>query len=82
MISGEVVAAAVAGAATAFVIAGAILLRNRSLRAEAARADAEVRPILFSGLDRGDFDPAVIAALTPVQRAALDAQARSLLPKL
>ena len=82
MISGEVVAAAVAGAVTAVLIAGGILVRNRSRRAAAARADAEVRPLLFEGLDRGEFAPEVIASLTPVQRQALDGQARSLLPKL
>lgn len=82
MISGEVVAAAVAGAATAFLIVGAILVRSRSRRARAAEADAEVRPLLFQGLDRGEFAPEVLASLTPVQRQALDAQARSLLPKL
>ena len=78
----EVVAAAVAGAASAFLIAGIVLLRDRSRRAEMGRADAEVRPLLFEGLDHGEFDADALAALTPVQRQALEAQARSLLPKL
>lgn len=82
MISGEVVAAAVAGAATAFLIAGVLLVWNRSRRAEAARAEVEVRPLLFEALDRGELAPELLASLTPVQRDALDAQARSLLPKL
>jgi HEAT repeat protein len=81
MIGGEVAAAA-ACAVTAVLIASVLGLRARSRRARAAGAESEVRPLLFEALDRGEFDPTVLAALTPVQRRALQAQARSLLPKL
>ncbi|MEA2902243.1 MAG: hypothetical protein QOH36_2130 [Actinomycetota bacterium] len=47
-----------------------------------ARAEAEVRPILFDALD-GDFiDPQLLEGLTPSRRRALDALARDLLPNV
>lgn len=47
-----------------------------------SRAEACVRPILFRALDGGEIDIAAIDALRPVQRRAIEAQARSLLPKV
>lgn len=47
-----------------------------------SRAEAYVRPLLFQALDAGDIDAAAIDGLTPVQRRAIERQARALLPKV
>ncbi|MEA2687129.1 MAG: hypothetical protein QOE93_2324 [Actinomycetota bacterium] len=54
-----------------------------SLRARTrARAEAEVRPLLFDALDGEAIDPAILKGLTPSRRRALDALARDLLPNV
>jgi len=73
---------AVALAASPALVAVGVVVRNRARRVMVARAGAEVRPILFGAMDKGEFDPHVVDALTPTQQRALEAQARSLLPKL
>jgi len=47
-----------------------------------ARAEAEVRPILFGVLDGDAIDPRILDRLTPSRRRALDALARDLLPNV
>jgi len=52
-----------------------------------ARAEAEVRPLLFealdgNGLDGGGIDPRTLDRLRPSRRRALDALARDLLPSV
>jgi len=61
---------------------GLLLLGGRLRRARRARAEAAVRPILFDAIDRGAPDGATFDALDPVEQRALEALARSLLPKL
>src|SRR4051812_35587414 len=82
MTGGEVAAAAAAGAALSAVLTLAMVARNRARRTRQAQANARVRPILFSVLDGGAIERRTIDALGPVEQRALDAQARSLLPKL
>jgi HEAT repeat protein len=77
---GGVLAAASVGAVLGSLVAAVIVARDRARRAR--EAQAEVRPILFGILDEGDFDPRTLDALKPGQQHALEAQARSLLPKL
>jgi len=74
--------AAVAALAALIVLTAAIVVGERARRAGRARAASQIRPILFRALDGGDVDPRVIDALKPAQQRALEAQARSLLPKL
>ena len=82
MTGGAVVAAAVAGIAFTLLVVAGLVARDRARRSRLARAQAEVRPILFDAIDRGQFDFQVVDALSPVQLEALETQARSLLPKL
>jgi HEAT repeat protein len=72
------------GAATAVCAAvpGAGVVRARSRRSRSARAETEMRPVLYAALDAGGFDPKVVDALSRTERRVLEAQARSLLPKL
>lgn len=82
MTGGEAVAGIIAAAVLGATLAGAVVLRRRARAARRRRAEEDVRPLLFGALDRGDIDPRTIDALKPVERRALEAQARSLLPKL
>lgn len=79
MITAEVV-----GAAAAFVTVagGTVEIGRRVRRSRLAAAEAYVRPILFTAMDRGSFDDDVVERLTPVQHRALDEHARSLLSNL
>jgi HEAT repeat protein len=79
---GGVLAAASVSAVLGALVSVVIVARDRARRAREARAEAEVRPILFGILDEGDFNPRTVDALKPAQQRALEAQARSLLPKL
>jgi hypothetical protein len=72
--------AAGAGTAAASLVTGTVLFGRA--RRRLGRTEADVRPLLFAALDRGGCDPQALDALTPIQRQALEAQARSLLPKL
>ena len=67
-------------AACAAACAAAFMLWDRSRSNGQARAAADARPILFNVLDGGD--PGAIDSLEPAQRRIVEAQARSLLPKV
>lgn len=81
MTGGGVEVVAVGAAGIAF-LAAVFVLHRKVRRGAAARLEAEVRPILFAGLDAGDIDPAAIDGLQPASKRALEAQARALLPSL
>lgn len=72
--------AATAGAGSA--VAGGIVTARWGSRRRRARADAAVRPLLYQALDEGDVDREALDRLSGVQRRALEAQARALLPVL
>ncbi len=82
MIGGEVAGVFVTGAVSASLAGAGMAWRKRAGGSRAARAEATVRPILYDGMERGEFDPRVLAALTSAERHALDSLARSLLPKV
>lgn len=76
-------AATIAAAVVLGAAAGTLVWAGRSLRrVRHDRLRAQVRPILFSALDRGEIDLGVIDSLGTGQQRALHAQARALLPNL
>ncbi|MDQ6726673.1 MAG: HEAT repeat domain-containing protein [Actinomycetota bacterium] len=79
---GDLLTAVAAAAASSSLAATGVVGRNRLRRSGAARAEVKVRPILFAAIDAGAFDPKVTDTLTRTEDRALQAQARSLLPKL
>ena len=82
MIPGGVGAFGAAGAVLAALVAIGIAARRWDRRSRLARAEAYVRPILYGAMEAGGFAPAEVDALTRTQKRALEALARSLLPKL
>lgn len=81
MIGTDLLLAVAAGLALTVIPATTVMSRRQRQRRQAL-AETAVRPILFEAIDRGDIDGATIDALDPVEQRALEALARSLLPKL
>lgn len=82
MTTGEVMTALAAGALLLAVAATMVVVRRRTRRTRLARAETEVRPVLYGAIDRGAFVPGEVEKLSRTKQRALEAMARSLLPKL
>ena len=82
MSTGEVMTALAAGVVLLAVAATLVVTRGRNHRARLARAEARVRPVLYGAMDRGAFVPGEVEKLSRADQRALEAIARSLLPKL
>ena len=82
MTVGGVLPVIAVGALAILLAAAVVLARRRAGRAALACAEASVRPVLFRAIDAGGMDDETFGALSPVEQRSLEAQARSLLPKL
>lgn len=82
MIPGGVGTVGAAGAVLVALVAIGIAARRWDRLSRLARVEAGVRPMLYAALESGGFAPAAVDALTRTQKHALEALARSLLPKL
>lgn len=82
MSGGGVITALAAGAVLLAVAAILVVVRRGNHRTRFARAEAEVRPVLYAALDRGAFIPGEVDKLSSTKQQALQTMARSLLPKL
>ncbi len=82
MIGGDLLLALALVVAAAVCAPASAVMRRRRRQQRQARAETSVRPILLEAIDRGNIDGATIDALDPLQQRALEAMARSLLPKL
>ena len=82
MTGGGVATAVAAGAVLIALVATGLVARRRHGRSQLARAEAEIGPILYAAIDRGAFEPGEVERLSRTKQRALEAKARSLLPKL